>query len=297
MNSADESLGNDCDSEQGKELQENETPTLPKPQQIQSDHAKFLECEFCKKTFKLNGKLKIHLKSNKCQKQNQTSSKRTEPNMEDSIENAIDRSKDEFIKPKPAKIARVRVGNEAKKLNYQCHKCTKTFEEKDGIIEHVTFQHSKINCDVCGKIFDESLALKKHYSDEHLTENILCDKCDKVFFTKEVLKEHQFMAHEDVKCGKCDKTFSNQKLREHVENRVSCKTCKIKLCNDDLLANHTKLHKSYKCEICLKAFNYESGLLYHKFSHERENKCDSCHETFNSPKRLQDHVKCNHISL
>ena len=232
FNDDNESPGNDSESEQGKESEENETPKLPNQQETQSVHAKILECEFCKKTFKLNGRLKIHLKSKKCQKQNQKSLKRNEPKIKDSVENAIDRSKDEFVKPKPAKIARVEVEKQTKKFNFQCHKCPKNFEEKDAITDHVTSEHSKIICDVCGKLFDQISALKSHFSDDHLTENVLCEKCDKIFLTKELLNEHKLMVHEDAKCVKCEKTFTYLELRNHIGQRVSCETCKAELCTN-----------------------------------------------------------------
>ena len=72
LDSDNEYSDNSNDSEKEKEpklnpatqkLQENETPTLPNHQETQSDQAKPFTCQFCKKTFKLNGRLKIHLKS------------------------------------------------------------------------------------------------------------------------------------------------------------------------------------------------------------------------------------------
>ena len=298
FNDDNESPGNDSESEQGKESEENETPKLPNPQETQSDHAKILECEFCKKTFKLNGRLKIHLKSKKCQKQNQKSLKRNEPKIKDSVENAIDRSKDEFVKPKPAKIARVEVEKQTKKFNFQCHKCPKTFEVKDEITDHVTFEHSKIICDICGKLFDQISALKKHFSNDHLNENVSCDKCDKIFLTKELLKEHQFMIHVDVKCAKCDQTFTNKELREHVEKGVSCQTCKIELCNDDLLADHLKLHKSSKCPSCDETFRSIVEVDRHVKSDHGKYACNICEESFVDYSQLLQHqVKTNHLLL
>ena len=49
---------------------------------------------------------------------------------------ALTKSKNEFVEPKPDKIAKVEIG--------KCHKCTKTFAEKEELSEHVTSEHSKI---------------------------------------------------------------------------------------------------------------------------------------------------------
>ena len=175
---------------------------------------------------------------------------------------ALTKSKNEFVEPKADKIAKVEIG--------KCHKCTKTFADKDELSEHVTSEHSKIICDLCGKIFDQTLAMKKHFSDEHLTEKVLCEKCDKVFLTKDECKEHQFFVHEDVKCAKCDTTFTIPGLKEHVENRVSCQICNVELCNYDLLPNHkNKMHPRHSCDFCKKTFSernlYKNHLLkYHQ---------------------------------
>ena len=325
LDSDDEYSDNSNDSEKEKvpklnpatqKLQENETPTLPNHQETQSDQAKPFTCQFCKKTFKLNGRLKIHLKSKKCQKQNQKNPKRSEQNMEDSIENAVDLSKDEFVKPKPAKIARIEVQKQNNKLNYQCHKCTKTFEEKDKITDHITFEHSKIICDVCGKLFEQISALKKHFSNDHLIQNISCDKCDIIFLTQELLNEHKLMVHEDAKCVKCDKTFTYLELRNHIGQRVSCKTCRADFCTNNGLSFHLlKSHPNHqasikssekfqkakeppkqfnvrmKCDLCDKEFKQFSSLKSHMSADHLTKclKCDKCEETFFEESYLLDH--------
>ena len=104
------------------------------------------------------------------------------------------------------------------------------------------------------------------------------------------------MVHVDLKCAKCDQTFTNQELREHVEKGVSCQTCKIELCNNDLLAHHAKLHESYKCDICHKTFDLLKQFAIHvKYDHTKNYACEICDECFDSKSQLFDHkVNMNH---
>ena len=230
------------------------------------------------------------------------------------MQDALAESKNEFVEPKPDKIARVEIGKETKKLNYQCHKCTKTFAKKNEISDHVVSEHSKIICDICSKLFDHTLALKMHFSNEHFTENILCEKCDKIFLTKELLNEHQLMVHEDAKCAKCDKTFTYLELRNHIGERVSCTPCKVEFCNRVGLTNHlSKCHphnegsKCFRCDdifdkpchnchicddnIMRPCINEKCHRFYRNLPLKYCSKCDFKSCTNNS---LQNHIEKSH---
>ena len=90
----------------------------------------------------------------------------------DTIEDALAISKEEFLGPKPAKIQKIDLVEVEKEVQimkrFQCQKCTRTFVNQDLFTNHIIFDHSGINCDVCQKHFVGVSALKKHFTDTHL---------------------------------------------------------------------------------------------------------------------------------
>ena len=143
--------------------------------------------------------------------------------MDNSMESALLQSNNEFVQPKPAKKPRIdleedEIENEAKVLT--CIECPSEFNSKDLLADHIIqAHHSKVKCKLCNKDYD-ILAIKKHYSDDHLAKTFACDKCDKTFVTEDLLKKHQNEKHElFCVCGICYQGFKSMKeLGEHFEN-------------------------------------------------------------------------------
>ena len=121
---------------------------------------RIMKCPKCDKTYKYPIHLENHL--NKCQKQPQE--KENQFKEMETIEDVLAKSKDEFVTPKPAKIARFAI----EESSIQCHKCPKAFKDNDLLAQHIIFDHTSINCDLCEKEFSNFSSLKKHISDDHV---------------------------------------------------------------------------------------------------------------------------------
>ena len=94
--------------------------------------------------------------------------------MDNSIDDALAKSKNEFVEPRPAKIAKIN-SIEVQKHNQiqtkQCDFCPESFETQENLTDHVISNHCKITCKVCDKEFPDSVALKKHFPDEHTVKS------------------------------------------------------------------------------------------------------------------------------
>ena len=90
-----------------------------------------------------------------------------------------------------------------------CPCCTRTFKRGCEYRSHVK-NCSESKCDKCGKVFTNSIQLKKHYVIH--TESIRCDVCLKHFSGQQALKRHKTSLHDNVKfeCSICKKHFSTQ---------------------------------------------------------------------------------------
>ena len=173
--------------------------------------------------------------------------------MDNSIEDALAKSKNEFVEPKPAKIAKIdsiEVQNDNLIQTKQCDFCPESFETQENLTDHVISSHCKITCKVCDEEFPQSLALKKHYTYEHAVKNVKCKSCDMEFSTKDLLSKH----HETVcsntqiqKCHFCRTIFVGSSA---CAKTVHMKTCKK---NPEKLAKYVSGHVSF-CVICKKTF-------------------------------------------
>ena len=203
--------------------------------------------------------------------------------MNNLIEEAITESKNEFVAPRPVKITKID-SIEVQKDNLiqtkQCDFCPDSFENQENLTDHVISNHCKITCKVCDKQFPESLALKKHFTDEHAVTNVNCDKCEKEFSTKDLLSKHQKNGHSDT--------------HNHNTSPVG-----------DLDQNRPmKVIYRYPCMICYETYNTRQDLSTHICIKEglRKNdkrpplKCELCEEIFYSTSKFKKHFDWKHFS-
>ena len=235
--------------------------------------------------------------------------------MENSIESALLQSNNEFVQPKPAKKPRIdfdedEIDNEAKLLT--CIECPSEFNSKDILTDHIIqVHHCKVKCKLCSKDYD-ILALKKHYSEDHLSNTFACDKCDKAFVTEDVLKTHQTEKHElFCVCGICKQGFQSMKeLGKHFEEhelqpnsleKIHSKhlekkpeTTKKTIAKETIQRKKTTkiIPKKYTCGLCDKSFeNIFLRSDHIAFTHEKGHKCDICDKVFIEAFALQVHLK------
>jgi KRAB domain-containing zinc finger protein len=137
-------------------------------------------------------------------------------------------------------------------------------------------------CDICGKRFRESHAIrqhvKTHLKPEHRLKRIKnceCDFCSKRFYNKEYLRLHM--------------------MRRHIikEKLFKCNQCPYSGKNKYYLAQHMAVHnKPFKCTKCDQVFSQKRNLDYHLKRHElpevKEFVC-YCSKTFKSSGALKSH--------
>lgn len=113
-------------------------------------------------------------------------------------------------------------------------------------------RRSSVPCDVCGRVFGEAAALRKHQRVVHeKLKDFECDQCGRKFAEKSNLKKHQQARHgaatKPHPCPDCNKVFNfSDGLRRHINN------CHLGL-------------RPYKCTVegCQSAFKQRTHLQKH----------------------------------
>ena len=188
-----------------------------------------------------------------------------------------------------------------------CIECTSEYKSKELLADHIIQTHTKIKCKLCMGKFDNSLALKKHYSEDHFDKNFVCDKCDKTFVIEDLLKEHQTEKHElFCVCGICKQGFQSFKeLGEHFKiHKLQPKSLE-KIHNKPLKKKSEKtkkvmqrkriakiLFKANSCDICDETFENADQLSSHiSKEHEETYRCAICVKIFSNAEILQGHLR------
>lgn len=193
--------------------------------------------------------------------------------------------------------------------------CKDSYQYKSHILRHLNPSEVKIHvCDVCGKSFSYSHALKVHlqshlpsYEREKL-KKYFCSQCDKGFNLKSVLDHHIRLIHEkkyECVCDVCAQSFKNQTaLNYHYthhhtnppKNAFECDECGAKFRFKDTLKHHIKRQHvnpgPHYCDFCGKEFQNYSGKKSHiKLVHlaERTLQCSMCDKAFKTAKILEEH--------
>lgn len=84
-----------------------------------------------------------------------------------------------------------------------CDYCSKTFNDKENIRNHLLAKHVSseptFECDICHKKFQTEKLLKNHVYGVHRDKRatVICELCGKSFFAKIFLDKHMVIAHTD----------------------------------------------------------------------------------------------------
>ncbi|KAF9796755.1 hypothetical protein SFRURICE_001835 [Spodoptera frugiperda] len=172
-----------------------------------------------------------------------------------------------------------------KELNsLPCSKCDMKFNSEVLLQKHFKMTHKDTNkaniCDICGKVFNRSSALKAHLN---------CHKVKQCPYCSKILKSH---SHYNLHL----KNHSILTKRKRLMKYYTCNSCDYRSLNKNTLEAHiNKNHlniRPYICDICQKGFYKKSHLTQHLLTHEKvkDKTCEICGDTFLNEKTLMEHL-------
>ena len=156
---------------------------------------------------------------------------------------------------------------------------------------------------------------KKHMRTPCVDESLQCEVCKRKFDCADVLRNHLVNHLKDdtqqngktSKCTECGMKFRNTRgldkhiITKHPTTELDCHICGKKLPRGQLKI-HMNAHdqvKSFKCDLCSKAFMRNEHLTRHKIQVHSEGpsnyyKCKKCTMEFRNDQSLRNHVNRDH---
>lgn len=135
-----------------------------------------------------------------------------------------------------------------------------------------------LQCDLCGKIFNQKYLYRYHIDRVHKGIVQKCEICVKEFVSAPQLRRHMaiHLNERKYKCTieNCDRAFNDTtSLRIHIKSHSN--------------------EKEFVCEICCRPFKHSSSLRFHLLSHLdfKKLECEICGRGFNEPYRMREHVR------
>lgn len=138
---------------------------------------------------------------------------------------------------------------------WKCNLCTKRFDYRKQLVEHVTDNHKsecpdKYVCSVCGRGFRKEPSYR-HHMETHQDKSFPCLECSKVYPTKLSLYIHIKFLHKKVDlitCETCGRGFKTKtSLTKHINvvhkkmRRFKCLTCESRFGSKSIFKTHCKL--------------------------------------------------------
>ena len=165
-----------------------------------------------------------------------------------------------------------------------------------------------MTCEVCGKIFSHTGALKRQKDNKHLGVVFPCEICPKKFRDSHSLKMHA-RGHDDFRmiCETCGKGFNNvQSFQAHVNKHTNRRPYVCNQCDQDLLYSSSYYRHVKSCQVkpsipcfkCGKLFKSEWYLKDHviKYNDTHKHTCHICGLVFSHRSTLYKHVKRVHAA-
>ena len=185
---------------------------------------------------------------------------------------------------------------------FQCQKCSSSFDTKAGLESHVSVAHDsewnqyiekgidRYNCKLCNKTFSRKNSTRIHIACVHnIGSNIKCSECPKVCFYQSQL-EHHMLVHSEERKFVCDECGMNLKSVNHVKVHKTSKHISEE--------EKIRLFDMFSCNICEKKYLNKARLEVHAGSHkEKTIPCNKCDKKFKIKDDLRLHNKRKHLGI
>lgn len=137
------------------------------------------------------------------------------------------------------------------------------------------------NCQICDKVFNNSISLKQHMIVHSNKKPFQCKACGKSFKRSSTLSTHMLI-HSDTRpfeCQFCGKKFHQKSdMKKHTyihtgEKPHQCSFCGKSFSQSSNLITHCRKHKGFKpfsCDECGIAFMRKVDLRRHMYTHETD---------------------------
>ncbi|CAH2034179.1 unnamed protein product, partial [Iphiclides podalirius] len=151
-----------------------------------------------------------------------------------------------------------------------CGSCSELFATPSSFAAHVDTCHPELShrCALCNKVFASVKSAERHRGRcASIERDHLCPTCGHRFAHEVTLNKHILRSH----VGQSVSVKFVAGARADGQ-RYQCDTCSRLFFRKDLLAKHTKNHKSgdkyFECEVCKKRFHRSDNLRSHMRVHE-----------------------------
>ena len=173
---------------------------------------------------------------------------------------------------------------------YRCPKCSKVYRTWTRLKFHTKQQHLKKNCPDCNSVFTKEHVLRKHQEDVHgkLTSQngdrvYKCSDCSLSLYTLTDLTMHRRTQHPDRKSGKSADLTSNATMLSFIDNPMNNEQF-------DKPTGATNEQANDQIDDQLPSpSKYET-----KPANGSMLACERCNSTFDSMKRLKNHLGLTH---
>ena len=146
----------------------------------------------------------------------------------------------------------------------QCLLCEKTFDSVKKLKAHITYAHKPFQCSICKLRLNTRLSLKQH-AETHTGKSHRCDFCGNCYSREDTLRRHVKQAHSGslhwFKCKYCGKAF-NYKRSLHIHTKECSQNGRYLLASDNVSQKATK-----PCIFCRRTFDSIKKLYDHMTSH------------------------------
>jgi len=221
------------------------------------------------------------------------------------------------IKPKPLKLAKLKLDSSLSTQNLTCDMCSRAFQTSSRLKEHQKLVHVPQHCEICPDVsFPSKADLFAHIKETHDNHPNFCcpiPSCSRTMRSKSDLDMHH-QQHNSVKypptCSLCGEVCLNKaRLWNHLNSTqhkaaipLTCGICFKYFPSTEGLIQHIEsfhpraLKAPDTCRICAKTYSSVYKVMSHFTKcHPEYYACKDCLQVFKSKAELQEHSEKGHV--